>query len=211
MRRADHSNVLAEELRTAWNRKLYVWWAYYNEEYLKGALTRPVIRLGQGDSTLGAWQRVGRVLTISEGHIDRDPWLSVMETLRHEMAHQYAHEVLKSEDEGPHGEAFRQACEKLRCSPRARAVEVDLEGPEGEEDKILRVLKKVLSLASSPNEHEAQVAMQKARELLIKYIIDLVELDRDRRFETRSLGEVKGRHTSAELWLGSLLNRFFFV
>ena len=205
------SETLRLELRNAWTSKLLRWWHDYNDEYLSGALRPPIIQLGNQSQHLGQWDRARRTLSISAAHIERNPWLSVMETLRHEMAHQYAHEVLKAEDEGSHGEAFRQACEKLRCSPSPRAGETDLERPEGEEDKILRVLKKVLSLASSPNEHEAQAAMQKARGLLVKYNIDLVELDRDRRFETRSLGEVKGRHTSAELWLGSLLNRFFFV
>ena len=171
----------------------------------------PVIRLGQGLSTLGHWQADQRTLTISEWHVQRDPWLAVMDTLRHEMAHQYVGEVLQVQKEDPHGSSFQLACQKLRCSPRARAGERDLEAATTEDDRILRVLQKVLSLANSPNEHEAQAAMQKAHQLLMTYNIDLVALDRERRFEMWCLGDVKGRHTSAELWLGSLLVRFFFV
>ena len=135
--------------------------------------------------------------------------------MRHEMAHQYAHEVLKAESEVPNGQAFAQACEKLRCSPRATALGGDLEqpaqAPPHAEDGILRRLKKLLSLSSSPNEHEAEVAMQKARHLLMKYNIDLIQADQERRFERRTLGSVKGRHTSAEIWLAAILNEFFFV
>lgn len=205
------ADVLQAELRLSWTRKLVMWWQHYNELYLDEVMRLPVIRLGDGLSTLGHWQREQRTLTISNAHILRDPWLVVMDTLRHEMAHQYVDEVLNVRDEGPHGKSFRLACEKLRCKPQARASEEDLTGVTTDEDRVLRLLQKVLSLANSPNENEAQAAMQKAHQLLMTYNIDLVALDQKRRFEMRTLGEVKGRHTSAELWLGSLLGRFFFV
>lgn len=205
------ADALHAQLRTAWTRKLVMWWQHYNTLYLQDALRLPVMRLGEGLSTLGYWQREQRTLTISQEHIARDAWLAVMDTLRHEMAHQYVDEVLQVRDEEPHGASFRSACEKLRCSPRAQARGEDLDGEETGDDRILRLLQKVLSLANSPNENEAQAAMQKAHQLLMKYNIDLVALDQKRRFEMRNLGEVKGRHTSAELWMGSLLGRFFFV
>ena len=204
--------ALRLKLRKVWNRKLYLWWDHYNQEYLSGVLQRPAIRIGEGEGELGQWNGRRRVLTVSAGHIERDPWGAVMETLRHEMAHQYAQETLKARDDGPHGEAFRKACERLRCSPGARARRPELEGsPEGEDARVLRVLKKVLSLAGSPNEHEAQAAVQKARYLLAKYNVDLVALDRERAFGVRCLGEVKGRHPSYELWLSSILATSFFV
>lgn len=198
-------------LHRSWVEKLAYWWGHYNWLYLNEAMRTPVLRLGQGEGHLGHWDGRWRVLSISEAHIARDPWLSVMDTLRHEMAHQYVDEVLKVRDEAPHGPAFFHTCKKLRCSPEARAGAEDLQAPAVAEDRILRVLQKVLSLAGSPNENEAQAAMQKAHALLMKYNIDLVALDHPRRFDTRSLGPVKGRHTSAENWLGSLLSRFFFV
>jgi len=198
-------------LEASWNRQLYFWWNYYNESYLNEALTRPIIRIGNSERSLGLWDGRNRTLTISKIHIRKHPWLSVMETLRHEMAHQYAYEVLGAHDEVPHGTAFRDACRRLRCSPRTGASEHELATGEHRDARILRVLKKILSLASSPNENEAQAAVQKARQFLMKYNIDLVELDEDRNFEARCLGSVKGRRTSAELWMASLLNRFFFV
>ncbi|MBT3603775.1 MAG: DUF2786 domain-containing protein [Candidatus Latescibacteria bacterium] len=204
-------DVLQAELRLSWTRKLVMWWQHYNELYLNDAMRLPVIRLGDGYATLGHWQSEQRILTISDVHIAHDSWLAVMDTLRHEMAHQYVDEVQRIHSESPHGKSFRLACEKLRCHPQARAREEDLADEATEDDRILRLLQKVLSLANSPNENEAQAAMQKAHQLLMKYNIDLVALDQQRRFEMRTLGEVKGRHTSAELWLGSLLGRFFFV
>lgn len=199
---------LAAGLHLAWTRKLGQWWAHYNEEYLGGALKPPLIRLGEGMEQLGLWEGGRRRLTIAQHHLREYPWLEVMETLRHEMAHQYAHEVLGAVDETPHGPAFRQACQLLRCSPAASYRQGE---GQAEDERVLRVLKKVLSLAGSPNEHEAQAAVNKARRLLLEYNLDVVELDRERGFACRSLGPVKARHASHEMWLPMILHEFFFV
>ena len=201
---------IAAGLLAAWNRKLYLWFSQYNEEYAGGRLRRPLITLASGCRQLGSWDPAMRRITISVEHVRRDPWLDVMDTLRHEMAHQYAQEVLDA-DEPPHGPAFRRACEILRCSPRASSVPTG-ERPAGEKDeRIVRVLKKILSLATSPNEHEAQAAVNKARRMLLEYNVDLVAVDRDRNFDCMAVGEVKGRRSTWELWVAAILNQFFFV
>ena len=198
--------ALASDLAVAWNRKLYQWWYHYNEEYLGGGLQAPQISLSRGLQTLGQWDPRHRRLSLSVDHIKAHPWLEVMETLRHEMAHQYVDEVLKARGESPHGPAFKRACQLLRCSPRAQGVP-----RPGEDEQVLRRLKKVLSLAESPNENEAQAAVKQARRLLLRYNVDMVELDRQRCFAHRTLGPIKGRRASYELWLAAILQDAFFV
>jgi len=151
----DRAEV-ATELQRSWVRKLYAWWRHYNEEYLDGALVLPLIELGGGGAVLGSWDTTHRRLRIAAGHIAADPWLRVMDTLRHEMAHQYVAEVLQAADEAPHGEAFRRACKKLRCQPAARAVGTSKRDAA---DQLLQRLQKVLSLTDSCNEHEAETAV----------------------------------------------------
>lgn len=206
----------AAELERAWGRALYRWWEFYDREYLHGALRRPMIALGDGGHRLGQWDPTLRRITVSRQHIERDHWSDVLDTLRHEMAHQYAHEVLRSGDEAPHGRAFRQACHKLRCDPRATAPPAGTSQPaagDGNEDgaRVVRLVKKLLSLGDSPNENEAQAAVNKAQRLLLEYNLDLIESDGERAFRRRQLGQVKGRHPAWELWLGMILNEFFFV
>lgn len=203
------SQRVEAQLYAAWNRKLYQWWAYYNEEYLASALTCPLITLSQSQAVLGRWHASPRRIEISLEHIKTDLWLEVMETLRHEMAHQYVSEVLRPSQEAPHGSAFRHACRRLRCTPQSRGPTGGQ--PELSNEPLLRRLRKVLSLASSPNEHEAQAAVKKAQRLLLEYNIDLVELDQQRDFTSRALGAVKGRRASYELWLAQILQAFFFV
>ncbi|MEE2752874.1 MAG: DUF2786 domain-containing protein [Candidatus Latescibacterota bacterium] len=200
---------LESDLHRAWGRRLASWWIQYNDDYVEGRMQAPTFRIGSSGKTLGQWDGTRREIVLSARHILRDDWTFVLETLRHEMAHQYVQEVLQVDDESSHGKAFGEACSRLRCSANAEVPVKDLvcKGP----DKTLRVIQKLLSLAESPNENEAQAAVQKARRLLVKYNIDVVELNRERDFEVRVLGEVKARHTSSELWIGSILNRFFFV
>ena len=111
----------------------------------------PLVEIVDARSFLGRWYGgERRYAVIAHSHIEEDPWLDVLDTLRHEMAHQYVDEVLAISGEPPHGPAFRRACEKLRCSPRARGVSAT--GKLTAEDRLLQRLRKVLSLAESPND-----------------------------------------------------------
>jgi len=204
------SAEIVAELRAAWNRRLYAWWRHYNEEYLREALRVPLILLSQSRTELGRWDADARRLRISAAHVERDPWLQVMETLRHEMAHQYVDEVLGARDEKAHGPAFRRACERLRCG-LGTGGSGEPAASDAAEDQVRRRLKKVLSLTASPNENEAEAAVKKARRLLLKYNIDVVQLDQERSFSHRYLGAIKGRRASYELWLVQILQEFFFV
>ncbi len=209
--------VVVPELSNAWLRTLVKWWKHYNHEFLRDALRLPIIELSDSDQTLGSWVRVHRRLAISTSHILRDPWSRVLDTLRHEMAHQFVDEVLRPEDETAHGGAFVEACQRLRCEAKAHS-RADAETDEDEdppEERVIRLVRKLLSLAQSPNQNEAQSAMRKARRLLLEYNIDLIQADAGRKtnrhFERRIMGEVKGRHPAWELWVAMLLSDFFFV
>jgi hypothetical protein len=195
-------------LRVEWARQILYWWKYYNSLYLHEALIAPLIDVGDSKTYLGRWRCDPPVITISYDHIVRDSWLTVLDTLRHEMAHQYVDQVIRPDGETAHGPAFRMACKRLRCSDNSsRNISKD----PGLQTNVMERVRKVLSLVDSPNEHEAQAAIQKVRMLLLKYNIDLVELDRERQFVRRSIGPIKRRHASFELWLAYILNEHFFV
>ena len=195
-------------LRVEWARQILYWWKHYNSLYLHEALVAPLIEIGASKTCLGRWSNVPPTISISYDHIVGDSWLTVLDTLRHEMAHQYVDQVIQPDNETAHGPAFRMACKRLRCSDKASgnsSTDHDLQ------KDIMERVRKVLSMVDSPNENEAQVAIHKVRKLLMKYNIDLVELDRTRKFVRRSIGSVKKRHASYELWLAYILNEHFFV
>ncbi|MEE2659279.1 MAG: DUF2786 domain-containing protein [Candidatus Latescibacterota bacterium] len=211
-----------EALDSSWIRTLYRWWDHYNRELLHGALRRPQIELFDGEHRLGEWDPNYRRIRISRNHIRNESWVLVLDTLRHEIAHQFVWEILDAGTEDPHGCAFAEASGRLRCSPYARVPIRETWSGDGiteaphavqcpADTRVLRIVKKLLSLAASSNENEAHAAVAKAQRLMLQHNIDLVELDRERYFVRRCLGEVKGRHPAWELWLAMVLNEFFFV
>jgi hypothetical protein len=193
--------------------QLFAWWEGYNDDYLDGTLRPPVLRIAE-QAALGTWQPETRTLAISARHLADDPWLAVMETLRHEMAHQYADEVLFAAGEPPHGPKFKEACRRLRVCPRANGDSAAFT-PDAREttarSTLLDRVHKLLSLSTSPNEHEAESALRKAREILLRHNIGEAEVGASRDFGMRWLGPARPRHQLWEYQLASILSDFFFV
>lgn len=203
---------LDARLLTSWVRRLLSDWQHYNWEYASEALRPPSIRIDDATARLGAYDHDLRLLSISAAHILRDPWPEVQETLRHEMAHQYAFEVYRATDEPPHGPAFRRACRVLRVSDRAAAScdERRADDARGDATLLARV-SKLLALGQSTNENEAEAAMRKARELLAQHDIDPERSATPEPFQMRQLGPLKQRHQAFEHRLAGILTRFFHV
>lgn len=196
-------------------RQLLRWWRTYNRDYAEGRLHLPILDVTSMSSCLGSWSHARRELRISYEHILRDPWHVVLGTLRHEMAHQYADEVLGAVEEVAHGATFQRACRVMRADPAARARDAapttPQEGPEDPAERVMRRVSKLLALGGSPNEHEAASAVQKARALMLEHNVDVVAMDRARGFDVRVLGGVRRRRAAWERRLVGLLPEFFFV
>lgn len=201
-------------LQRAWARELANSFALYNDWYLSRSLDLPQFRIGFGSERLGAWDGFSRTITIAAEHILRHPWARVLETLRHEMAHQYAEEVLGAHEGPSHGPAFREACRLLRIEPEPSAPEGALgriEESSAKRDQILSRIKLLLALAKSPNEHEAANAMRMANRYLLEYNLSLADADAPRRYAARQLGKCSARVQEYEYALAELLQRYFFV
>jgi hypothetical protein len=201
-------------LEEAWVRNLRLHYDTYNWDYLKRKLRPPLIRIGRSRDRLGEWNGSQRTITISGDHILRHSWESVLDTLRHEMAHQYVEEIFSMPDAAPHGDAFERACRLLRieagASPKTDAL-AGLDASREERDRMLLRIKELLALAGSPNEHEAASAMRMAHKYLLKYNLDLAQVDSARSFESRFLGKCSGRIQEYEYTLAHILQDHFFV
>ena len=126
--------------------------------------------------------------------------------LRHEMAHQFAHEVLGATDEVAHGPAFRAACARLGVDPVAAGL-APLTG-QGGEPRAVRRIRKLLALAASENRHEAEAAMARAQALMVRHNIDDAA---PRAYTARVIGPSKARFHRWEKTLARLLADHFFV
>lgn len=199
---------LSAELEASLLRELMRTWRQLAHAYFPGALRPPVMRLVDGASRLGAWDRQSRCIELSRPFVYGASWGGVVEVLKHEMAHQYTHEVLGAIDETAHGPAFRQICERMGIDAAASGT------PETRDEDDERLLKRVadlLALAQSANQHEAENAAALAQRLMLKHNVALSEQPGRRRYGFRHLGSIKGRHQESEHILAAILADHFFV
>lgn len=164
----------------------------------------------------GSWSGKKREISLSRSLVLDHPWDAVCEVLLHEMAHQFTEEVFAAHHEPPHGPQFQKACHLLRANPKASGNyklldERIVQGSAGGEDRIMIRVKKLMALAGSPNQHEAEAAMGKAHELIARYNLDLLAQEEERNFTSVFVGPPALRHPPEDYALAHLLQDFYFV
>jgi hypothetical protein len=201
---------LTAELEAALLRALHDHYDYENRARFGKRLRRPVMVLSDAVARLGRWVSATRTLELSRVMVIDRSWLEVTSVLEHEMAHQYVDEVLGVHDETAHGETFRQVCAERAIDARAAGAPLGLDHPAGEAHALDRI-RKLLALAGSPNQHEAELAMNKAHELMLRHNIDAIRARTERGFEVRHVGDPARRTTRVESEIANILAEFFFV
>ncbi len=202
---------LSTELEAALVRELPSWHTLLNHRQFHARLRPPVFTLSEATSRLGAWVRSTRRIELSRPFVLDRPWPEVMGVLAHEMAHQFVDEVLQIHEEVAHGETFRRVCEERGIDARAGGAPVALGLGGAEVDRVLERVRKLLALAGSPNQHEAEAAMRRAHELMLRHNIEAAQARAATLFELRHLGEPLKRASRVEVDVVNLLVEFFFV
>lgn len=181
--------------------------------HFKGSLELPQIELVPSRARLGRWVEATRTIELSRSFVLSEPWGTVVEVLKHEMAHQYVSEVLGKRDETAHGPSFRAVCDRLGIDGSATGIPTTTApAPERAEQRRLGDrIARLLALADSPNVHEAEAAMAAAQRLLLKHNIELRDARAAQGYVWRHLGTPTGRTTEAERVLSLLLSKHFFV
>jgi predicted SprT family Zn-dependent metalloprotease len=205
---ANAARELSAELLAAALRELAKTYQTLNYTHFREALRQPSLEISDAESRLGQWMPALRSIQISRRLLLEHPWGVVVEVLKHEMAHQYAHEVLGAWDETAHGKAFQQVCERLGVDAAASGLPRVATRSE-EEERILGRIAKLLALAESANENEAQAAMSAAQRLMLKHNLQTPTAPRE--YGHRQLGEPSGRVNEAERILANILCDHFFV
>lgn len=147
--------------------------------YFKLKIKRPLIELCELKSRWGSWDPLLRVITINKRLVQNYSWNTVLEILKHEMAHQIVCDVYGDLSDNTHGVRFQKACEALRILPWARSATgaiVELSSdPRArfksqmnvDEQRSLDRIQKLLELSKSSNSFEAELAMRRVKELTI--------------------------------------------
>jgi hypothetical protein len=207
------NQALTTELETALLRELAVEYRHLNQSYFKGALRQPALTLVTLGSRLGQWDRTTRTLELSRPFVLAHGWGIVVEVLKHEMAHQWVHEVLGETTESAHGPAFRDVCRRLGIDASASGVpRAATNGGEADpEQKMIDRVARLLALAESPNVHEAEAAASAAQRLMLKYNLEVAHDAKAQGYAFAHVGKPTGRVTEAERILAMVLSKHFFV
>ncbi len=207
--------ALVRELRNLYDRE--------NDLHFGGALTHPVLVLADTERRLGQWTPQTRRLELSRRLVLDRPWLEVTSVMQHEMAHQYVDEVLRVTDESAHGPSFCRVCAERGIDARAAGAPgpaTDGSGgaatDQGADQAVGRAtehmvdrIRKLLALAGSDNQHEAEIAMKRAHELMLRANIEHARLAQS--YEVRHLGEPHRRASPVELEIMGIISEYFFV
>lgn len=192
-------------------------------EFLEIAKTRKMkfllvnIQLFDSVTKWGEYDHIARSISISRNLVQKFSWVHVLGVLKHEMAHQWVYENYPDSDITAHGKEFHEACEKLKLHTQYRStkVELALENPDFSVEEVANPLiekvKKLMSLATSSNEHEASLAATKVRELYLKYNLEQMDLDQKSDVTHMLIPTGKKRLSLFEKKIISMLVEFYFV
>lgn len=208
-RAVDASQSLHIELEQAALRAIRTSYGQLNGSLFRFLLRPPTFELSSGGDRLGRWVPALRTLELSRDLLLKHSWGVLEEVLKHEMAHQYVDEVLQVGDEPAHGPAFRKVCQERGID--ARAAGAPALPDESVPSPVLDRVAKLLALAESPNEHEAQAAMSAAQRLMLKHNLEAAVSGAASNYRFRHLGRATGRVSEHERRLAMILDEFFFV
>ncbi len=205
--------TLPPALEAATVRALRQSWGQINDEFFDGAMRPPQIEVVDTESQWGRWVSATRSLVLARRALVGLDWGALLELLKHEMAHQYVDEVLGVRDQTAHGPTFRHVCSVRGIDARAVGDPTTTGAPAGDDPHaaILERIAKLLRLAESPNEHEAQAAMRQAQRLMLKHNLDAASARAVRGYVFKHIGAASGRVDEASRWVATILGEFFFV
>ena len=183
-------------------------------------LAVPAFRISDSRAILGSWDPDTRTISISSILINEYSWDSVINVLKHEMAHQYVHEHMGREMEQPHGHSFTEACQKFGVlfpfntssgdTPKVFTAAGQHDCDPGYDRKVGKV-RKMLSLAGSGNRHEAAAAMSKANRFIRKYNLERLDSREQARYCYEIINTGKKRLHAIERRIAGLLMDYFYV
>jgi len=189
-------------------------------DWFKVRLAVPAFRLIDSRRTFGVWDLETRTISISSVLINEYSWDTVINVLKHEMAHQYVHESLGRGTEQPHGPAFAESCEMLGVlypfstatgdTPRIFTAAYQHD-PDAEYNNKINKVRKMLSLAGSTNKHEAAAAMSKANSFIRKYNLERLEKVESSQYNYEIKNTGKKRLNIIARRVAGLLMDYFYV
>lgn len=122
----------------------------------------------------------------------------LMDTLRHELAHYYCFIKFGSLIDD-HGIEFREVCKNFGFSESISKATLKLDHSFHEQSKVFEKIKKLLELASSDHQYEAELATIKANQLILKHNIKIYNENDDLEYFVKVIYKTKRRDAMSSL------------
>ncbi|TRZ80177.1 DUF2786 domain-containing protein [bacterium] len=211
-----------DDINDSWGRKLVNEFYIQRRMYIETTfpyitLETPTFRIDDTEKRWGMWYPQTRTISISLRLLRDYSWDAVVLTLKHEMAHMVVDEILSKQgldDSGKsHGELFKKACELMGIeAQRLTSHQEKLNYCLPDKEKIVSRVRKLMALGESNHKEEAESAITKAHELMVKHNISLTEIpDEDRTFVGRPVGYSMKKVPTYIKTLTRLISKYYFV
>jgi predicted SprT family Zn-dependent metalloprotease len=132
----------------------------------------------------------------------------------HEMAHMIVDKVFHMSDLKSHGEAFKKACGMLGIDPQRTISAGELHVMDENEEKranVVSKIKKLMRLSESSVEAEAQKALEKAHELMLRYNVKSLDERQPDEYFIRPVGPIMKRMPNYVRDIAHLVKEYYFV
>lgn len=208
---SSYYGMISKALNDEWQKIVY-----YNRS-LGRALSKctcPGISICDLGRCHGRYIAETNTIELNSELVFRHPWYAVLDVYFHELAHAIAHMLKPEQAEAPHGAFFREICRLIGASPDATVSYTALDerlatkGDTG--DALVEKVRKLLVLAEKGDEHEAEVALSKAVEIMARYGLDKDSLE-EQKYVTVAIGPVFSRMPYEELVIAEFISSFFKV
>jgi len=193
-------------------RRLYIY-----KQFPDTNISIPTFSIDDAAKRWGMWYPKTRTISISLRLLRDYSWDAVVLTLKHEMAHMIVDEILIKQgldDSGKsHGELFKKACEIMGIDgKRLTSHQEKLNYSLPDKEKIVSRVRKLMALGESNHKEEAESAITKAHELMVKHNISLTEIpNEDRTFVGRPVGHSMKKVPTYIKTLTRLISNYYFV
>ncbi|MBR4675378.1 MAG: 2-amino-4-hydroxy-6-hydroxymethyldihydropteridine diphosphokinase [Victivallales bacterium] len=206
--------LAADKLKSEWEYIVH----YGNlKRYEAQKVLQPSIDFAESKTKHGWYSPTQNRITISYELITEHPWYAVLDVFYHEVAHQLVHFLCPEADgEMPHGKTFHEMCRRIGANPSAGDNYQTLDaclGMEQDEktDPLIERVRKLLVLAEKGDEHEAEVALSKAVDIMAKYGISEENLNQKEQYVTVGLGQPRGTIQLDERMMAHFLREMFSI
>jgi len=154
------------------------------------------------------------IIRLSRDLFENFEWGSVLYVFKHEIAHYIVDMAWHMGDLQSHGEAFAKACNLMEIDSRrcSEAKDLHLEDERfSNRERMVSKIKKVMALSASSEKGEAETALKKAEELMLKWNIDSLESRKSSEYLFRPVGPVMKRVPNWARDLANFVKEFYFI